>query len=145
MKVPKAPKAVHNERGGYATPSLLCAVQSLMQQALLKGRSTHPIAPAVPACCHASVPIIPTHVLDRSLNDANQITYLVICRKVKTCKIYNADTSSAASAFFRRLRVNQMAISASSYKMHKGIASSSCDTTSGGVRTAAMAKAPTMA
>jgi len=65
-----------------ATPSRLCAVQSLMQQALLKGRSTHPIAPAVPADSPASVPIIPTHVLDRSLHDANQITYVVICRKV---------------------------------------------------------------
>ena len=65
-----------------ATPSLLCAVQSLMQQALLKGRSKHPIAPAVPARFRASVPIIPTHVLDRSLNDANQVAYLVICRKV---------------------------------------------------------------
>jgi len=30
----------------------------------------------------ASVPIIPTHVLDRSLNDANQLTYMVICRNV---------------------------------------------------------------
>jgi hypothetical protein len=36
----------------------------------------------VPARFRASVPIIPTHVLDRSLHDANQITYLVICRKV---------------------------------------------------------------
>ncbi|WP_411291805.1 hypothetical protein, partial [Sphingorhabdus sp.] len=26
-------------------------------------------------------PIIPTHVLDRSLNDANQLTDMVICRK----------------------------------------------------------------
>jgi len=56
-----------------------------MQQALLKGRSKHPIAPAVPARFRASVPIIPTHVLDRSLHDANQITHLVICRKVVFC------------------------------------------------------------
>ena len=53
-----------------------------MQQALLKGRSKHPIAPAVPTRFRASVPIIPTHVLDRGLTDTNQITYMVICRKV---------------------------------------------------------------
>ncbi len=53
--------------------------------------------------------------------------------------------SSAASALARRRRVNQMATSAISNKIHKGMASSSCETTSGGVRTAAMANAPTIA
>ena len=59
----------------------VCAIQSLMQQALLGPKHPPFRADRTNRLAPAGIPIIPTHVLDRSLTDANHVTDMVCCRK----------------------------------------------------------------
>ena len=57
----------------------------------------------------------------------------------------SVDSPSTALAFARLRSVNQIPISAISYRITSGIASNSCEPISGGVSTAAIANAATIA
>jgi hypothetical protein len=85
-KVPKTPEAAGSFAGtsgaDFSTASgRVCAIQSLMQQALLGPKHPPFRADRTNRLAPAGIPIIPTHVLDRSLTDANHVTDMVPCRK----------------------------------------------------------------